>query len=238
MEKQQTPKIIICILTCNRKELYRTLRAKLRKYPVPGSKILVVDNGSEQRYCKSDYRYSETVGISTAKNKCIEIAMEYNPDHLLLFEDDIYPTSKDWYKLYTESGLHHTQYIFRGRDCSIQEVVGNCVYYTHGRGCLMYMSKECIQTIGGFDTVFDPWGFEHLDYSVRAYKANLIPHPWIDIENSKLYFYSADEHRSVVSNISSIQKLRLFNKNKKYYEQTKKIQGGTISYKTYTTRTV
>lgn len=217
-------KTAVCILTRNRSELFDKLIKALTIYPAKDSVLYVVDNASDTAYTKATHRFETPVGIATAKNKCLELCQHH--ERIFLFEDDIYPTQSGWDELYKDH--EHLQYIFRGRDCYPNQVLGDFISYTQGRGCMMYFTKKCIDTIGGFNTDFDPWGFEHLDYSTRAQKAGLITAPFIDNKESKKYFYSADEHKTTKSEITPKQRIKLYNKNKHLYEETKQLEQGTI----------
>ena len=81
-------KIAICITTHNRKEVFETSLAAWNKYKPKNAKIFIVDDCSIVPV-KSDYRFDIQAGIAKAKNKCLELAKDY--DHIFLVDDDIRP---------------------------------------------------------------------------------------------------------------------------------------------------
>jgi hypothetical protein len=73
-------------------------------------------------------------------------------------------------------------------------------FHNNGCGCMMYMDRLCVETIGGFYEGFPMYGGEHIDYFVRGFNAGLSPSKFVDIYNSELFFEALDhsdaQHRS------------------------------------------
>jgi glycosyltransferase involved in cell wall biosynthesis len=61
-------------------------------------------------------------------------------------------------------------------------------YHDHPNGVMMYISKQCLETIGGFNDDRPIYGGEHGGYSHRAYNAGLTPYPYVDVNDSSKYF--------------------------------------------------
>lgn len=209
----------IAISTHNRHETFKKTYDSVQQYLPPNAKCVVVDDASNIPVQEADYRFESNVGIAKTKNKCLELLQDC--EHIFLFDDDTYPIHPDWYKPYIESQHPHLCYCFKSPDASITPTDReDIIVYSKGKGCMIYLTQQVLQTVGGFDTTFGQYGFEHLQYSRRVYNANLIPHPYIDIPDSSQYIHSLDEHKQIKSSVKSITKLKQYISNKVYYETT------------------
>lgn len=203
-------KIAICITTRGRdKYLTRSLE-KHREFLPPNTKIFVVDDGSEspKQIEGIIYHYFEkNVGIPKAKNKCLELAADWGADHIFLFDDDIYPIVKDWWKPYVESPEAHFQYCWSDikpgkygdqHYYSIGERLyedDNFFSFSHPRGQMLYIdAKKVLPRIGGFDPIYGKGMVEHVDWSWRIHNAGLSTWKNQDVIGSEDLFYSIDEH--------------------------------------------
>ena len=77
------------------------------------------------------------------------------------------------------------------------------VEYEKPCGCMLYIRKICLETVGGFDTEFSGYGFEHVNWSDRIYNAGLTPNRYIDIPESSNVLYSLDLNHEVESSFSA-----------------------------------
>ncbi|MFA6087477.1 glycosyltransferase family 2 protein [Mucilaginibacter sp.] len=161
------------------------------------------------------YRDDKYEGIAIAKNRCMAKCMENAPDFIVLLDDDIYSLDIDWVYKYIESGLNHAMYIF-DRPVVTQE--SNYTEYALPRGCMLFFTRHCIETAGGFDERFIKWGYEHAELSQRIYNMGLIPAPFIDISDSKGLFYSHDEHATCKSSVVDADRVTGIRHNKPLYE--------------------
>jgi glycosyltransferase involved in cell wall biosynthesis len=180
-------KVAIAISTRNREEPYfKCLQEHLLRV-IGEHHIFVVDDQSEPKYCTSDHRFNERSGISAVKNKCLKLCYESGADHIFLFDDDTYPISENWWLPYIESELEHAMYCFgHGRNA------GKYKCHHTPNGCMLYFTRKCIDTIGGFDTNY-PNKYEHTDLSRRIYNAGLTPAPYIDVIGSDKLIYCMDQ---------------------------------------------
>lgn len=136
-------------------------------------------------------------GISAVKNKCIELLYDFQPEasHFFLFDDDTKPVAPDWHAIYINSPYPHHCYTFgnntpyRKRDAH-----GYIIRKDFGNGCMIHVTREAVDTIGGFDTELQNL-YEHTEYSLRAYNAGLIPAPFIDHYTSAQLLYCKDQER-------------------------------------------
>jgi glycosyltransferase involved in cell wall biosynthesis len=80
-----------------------------------------------------------------------------------------------------------------------QEIITAIDLHRNGCGCMIFIDKRCIDTIGGFWEEFPMYGGEHIDYFIRGYNAGLSPGKFADIHNSEKYFFALDRTRDHVS---------------------------------------
>lgn len=206
---------VICITTRNRPEdLERCLYAWDKFYPeIP---IIIVDDASDIVYCKSDYRFTKQAGISRAKNKCIELSMLKDVDHIILADDDAIPIKRGGLEKYIESKYNHLCYTFLPNGNKLDD---NHTKHTLGNGCLMYFNRVVFETIGGFDTTFFA-KYEHTQLSHRCYYNGLIPMPYIDIKNSMEYFHCFDQDEGHKRSFSELEMRDLLRSGSKHFIKT------------------
>lgn len=137
-------------------------------------------------------------GIPEAKNACL--AQLDDCDDIFLFDDDCYPKGYGWADPYMFSNWMHLSYTF-GR--TVIERTPSITKYEKPCGCMIYLRREVLDVIGGFDTEYKGYGYEHVDFSQRVYNAGLTDYPFADVTNSSLFIHSMDEHREVKTTISA-----------------------------------
>lgn len=204
------PKIAIVASTRNRKDSMYNLINSLSEFMPDNSVFMLVDDASDEPYAWPDYRFEERAGISRVKNKCLELAMNYESiQHVFLIDDDVRFLKKDWHLPYINSGEHHLCATFLPYNRSVNKMVdkidsiGN-IYHdnislkTHllGNGYCMYFTRHCIETIGGFDTNYNN-KYEHCDISRRIYNAGLTKSVYQDILHSHKLIYCLDKDNAV-----------------------------------------
>jgi hypothetical protein len=142
-------------------------------------------------YVHNDVNYD---GVSKAKNKCLEWS-EF-ADFVFCFDDDIWPVDTRWAERYVNSGLEHAAYTFDRR------LIHSAPQYNEfekPNGCMMFFTRKCIDVVGGWDTDFKGYGYEHVNLSDRIYNMGLTPGRYIDIPNSRGLFEMADCESSFTS---------------------------------------
>lgn len=224
---QQTKTIGIGVTTFNRKELCQATVAKLQEYS-PGAKIVVVDDCSQHDLELNDvevYKFPENVGIARAKNKCLELLQ--GCDDIFLFDDDTYPIAPDWYVPYVESGEPHLMYLFDtwadGSNIDNDQIIytdGKIEAHSNARGCMIYLHRSVLETVGGFDVRYGKAMYEHGDYTNRIYNAGLTSFKHMDVVSSNKLIHSMDEHREVISSVPKIERRVLLHNNTPLYEQS------------------
>lgn len=214
-------KIGIGVTVHNRNEIAEKSIKQIKKFAPKGAKIVVVDDGSEVAIKGATYRFEQNVGIPKAKNKCFELLDDC--DYIFLFDDDCYPIKDGWHLPYIESGINHLNFTFdklsNGRHNGNRKIIqrGNLIEYANPCGVMMMFTKKCLQVVGGFDSAYGKYGYEHPDLSNRIYKAGLIPARFLDIPNSQEYFYSLDQHMEVKSSVPALERAQSIKKNRILY---------------------
>lgn len=103
------PKIAIGISTKNRSKSFGELVYSIFNFTSRASEyeIFVVDDASDTNYSYPDFRFDTSVGISTVKNKCLQLCYESGAEHIFLMDDDVRVLNHDWHLPYINSGEHH-----------------------------------------------------------------------------------------------------------------------------------
>jgi len=83
------------------------------------------------------------------------------------------------------------------------ETVKTVKIHLHPNGVMLYISKKCIDKVGGFDERYGLYGGEHVDFSTRIHNCGLTPYgKFLDVVNSDQFFYAVDkEDRNATSTI-------------------------------------
>lgn len=210
------PKIAIAVSTYMRSTaLFPCLRNVVEYFP-DGAEFFIIDGGSPDDYNNGgfdiDYKFDHRATISEVKNKCLQLCYDSGADHIFLFDDDTWPIHNDWWKTYINSGEHHLCYTFLPKHKSFSKTItrnlskGTIRCYSQwqqelkshllGNGCMLYFTRHCIKTVGGFDTNYVN-KYEHCDLSRRVYNARLTNHIYQDIANSSELIYCLDQDNKI-----------------------------------------
>jgi GT2 family glycosyltransferase len=196
----------IGVTTHNRPTVFRHTLRMLQLHAPDGAKIVVVDDASQEPVAEAAYRFERNAGIARSKNKCLELLEDC--DHIFLFDDDCWPLIDDWWKPYVESAEPHLMYIFENLkryvlNDSFEEYQDDRIKaYTHPRGCMLYFDRRVLDNVGGFDTRYARWGYEHVDISNRIYNAGLTSFRFADVVGSEELIHSGDEWQEVRTTVS------------------------------------
>lgn len=217
-------KIGIAITVHNRNETAKITIDKIKSLSPKNSVIVIVDDASEIPYDGADYRFKSNAGIAGAKNKCIELLYDKGCTHFFLFDDDVYPLVKDWHLKYINTGINHLCFSFdkfingRPNGRKINSQFNGLVEYHEPCGCMLYLTRECVDKVGGMDPEFGKWGFEHVGYSMRIHNAGLTPKPFLDIKNSTDVLYSLDWDQTIKRSVSASDRSKHIPKNQAKYK--------------------
>ena len=216
-------RIGIGITTHNRQNIFDETFKQIKLF-TPNTKIVVVDDASTIPCKKATYRFETNVGIAQAKNKCLELLDDC--EHIFLFDDDCFPTQKNWWQPYVDSREPHLMYVFQdfatGRKLNDTKVLyadDTLVGYSHPRGCMLYFDRKVLDVVGGYNVEFGRWGYEHGDLSNRIFNNHLTTFRFGDVPGSNVLFHSADEHETAPGTVTGQERQTLLKHNKILYDK-------------------
>ena len=99
------------------------------------------------------------------------------------------------------------------RDVKVLYDDGEHRAFTGPRGVMLYAHRSVIAAVGGMDTVYGRWGYEHGDWSNRIYHAGLTSWRFADVFGSDKLIYSLDEHEQVRRSVNNVDRQGLAKKN-------------------------
>lgn len=190
----------IGITTYNRYPVFKNTYKQILKLMPEGAKLFVVDDCSKFKVPEANLRFERNQGIAAAKNACIA-ALE-DCDYVFLFDDDTHPLVNDWHLPYIYSGLNHAMMIFprladgTSTNNRLVKQGKGFVAYQNPCGNMLFLTKKCIETVGGMDIGYGQWGGEHQNLSERIFNSGLTPFPFMDVVDSTKLFYSHDYHQT------------------------------------------
>lgn len=206
--------ISICITTRNRPESFSLVLERIKQHTNCEYQLVIVDDASDVSYCDATYIFENRSGIPAAKNKCLELS-KY--DHIFLFDDDTYPIADEWYLPYINSGKEHLCYTFL---TAFKRKEG-FRYFTLGNGCMLYVTRKCIDTIGGFDWNYGLGKYEHVDFSRRIHNTGLTESIFMDIENSSELLYCMDQKKEIQRSFTPVEMRTLLNSGDRHFRKTR-----------------
>jgi hypothetical protein len=221
-------KIGIGLTVFNRNETaYQTIE-QIKKHLAKGAKFVIVDDGSDEPIKGSNFRFETNQGISYAKNKCLELLKDC--EHIFLFDDDCFPVVDNWHLPYISSGIKHLSFTFdklkdgRLNNNRFLGMRNGLKEYFNPCGCMLYIHHDCLDVVGGFDTDYVVYSFEHLDFSNRVFNAGLTPYRFLDVANSLDLFRSLDYEMKVSSSVKerpiyfdiNRKRLSVYNRSKEF----------------------
>lgn len=219
-------KIGIGITTRDRNKIIARALEHHRAHLPRGAVLVVVDDASDKPVDGADYRFDQQAGVASAKNKTIELLMDAGVEHLFLFDDDIWPTVDDWWKPYVDSPEPHLMYIFGDlkkppflKDIRRLHEDDHHVAWSGPRGCMLYAHRSVIDAVGGMDPIFNPWGYEHGDWSNRIHHAGLTTWRYADIASSETLFHAMDEWGEADRTVTTAERQKLATEHAKIHHQ-------------------
>jgi GT2 family glycosyltransferase len=144
------------------------------------------------------YHHSENAGVATGRNSAVELARRHiDPAYLLFLDNDmiVEPDFLGWLvapfadspQLAQSTGkirdINNPQRLYGAGGCRVRFWLGDTMHngygevdtgqYDHIRRCLpsggcMLVRSDVFNKLGGFSTMYDPYGPEDLDFGLRA----------------------------------------------------------------------
>jgi glycosyltransferase involved in cell wall biosynthesis len=231
----------IGLTTRNRYETFKKTYDSIIKFMPPNAKFVVIDDCSDIPVKEAAFRFEENVGIARAKNKAIELLE--GCEHIFLADDDFEILKDSWWLPYISSGINHMSYTFdklhdgRTNGNTLLKRREGYNVYQNPCGVLLYFTKKCFEVVGGMNTEYGLYGYDHVDLSIRIKNAGLTPYSFMDIPNSSEYFRSADFYKEVNSSVPPSIRGAEIKRNKFLYQKSLRSKE-FIPYKEMTGRVI
>lgn len=163
-------------------------------------------------------------GIAKAKNQCLSALDDC--EHIFLFDADVWPTVDNWHLPYINSGVKHLSFTFEKMHNGVTNgnrillnTIGNINIFQNPSGCMLYIHKECLETVGGFDERYTGYSYEHVEYSRRIYNAELTPFKYMDVKNSLSLFHSMDYYQEIKGSVPAIDRMKYIKQNRDLFNK-------------------
>jgi len=168
-------------------------------------------------------RNEKNAGISCNSNRLLRCMSRF--DDIFLCNDDVEFLSAGWEDFYVQnskkSDLHHLCYRQVGiygagklKPTKIKEVPITIVR-DKPHGAFLYISKKCLDTVGYFDSDYQNYGMEHVDWSMKPHEFGLQPSGFIDFHGSDQYIKIYNEKSSCKNKSASLRKNKAKFENRK-----------------------
>lgn len=190
----------VAISTRNRRpQFLATLPHWLNHLPQDAT-LVIVDDASDEPLQPIDgahiIRHGYRRGVAMTKNRCITELINMGCTDLFLADDDVWPTTPDWWKPYIESPEQHLSYQW----CTRQPwttTFDDGQHWAIGfpRGVLLYTTQQVVDTVGGMDPAYLSHGGEHVAWQQRIHNAGYGQYPFMDVHGSDLLFRSFDKEQ-------------------------------------------
>ena len=231
----------IIIVNMNGKILLKDCLDSIKKYMPKSSKVIVVDNNSNdgsQKMLKRKYSWVDLLedktnrGFSGANNDGIEYSYQkYNPDYYYFLGNDTRVTANFVHELIkiaqkneTIGFLGSSQKNFKNKDSIFAgDIKFFGVNYYFGKepkevgwvsGAAFMVTREIIEKVGGFDEEYNPAYYEESDWEERIKKEG---YKVFTVPKSLVYHKGGGSAKEYPPNISEIfyrNRTRFFIKHK------------------------
>lgn len=183
--------------TPNRKQLFETWMQQFKKHTHVPYHLHV--------HCDDQYR-----GVAYSKNQNLRALKDC--DHVFLFDDDCWPIHDEWVEFFVDAEQNHLLFL---NEFIHGKPNGN-VYKNCG-GVFMYMNKPTINRVGAFNEKFNPYGFEHAEYSNRCYG---LTNFYLCLKKTSKYLRALDYEGYNMSSLTDKQKQKYVRENwDKYFKE-------------------
>lgn len=222
------------IVSCGRPEMFKKLLDSLKPCEYIIDHICVFEDTLVEKKIDSYFYTSDVfldwncpgydmgslknVGVTKAKNYCLQYLMVQDCDHIFLIEDDMFikdPTVFEKYiKASKVSGIQHFNFSQHGRMNKLwPENTPNPRYiidygeiripfYKHIVGAFSYYSKKCLDIVGLMDErYYNAW--DHVDHTFMIIKADMHPPFWTFADIEKSWEYLGDEEWTLENSLIS-----------------------------------
>jgi glycosyltransferase involved in cell wall biosynthesis len=202
-------KVGIAVITKNRERVVNFAFKQHFKYSGVESFVIIDDKSDKPTVLEdTDYKpfYStEWLGVAGARNLGLSLLDDHGCDFIFIMDDDVFPKTPGWvFEFINAHEMYPDQHVFIASPNEWGEVIEDYsntydigpVSVKKPTGVLFFLTKHALNTLGGFE-VFGKYGFEDVDYLIRAGLAGLTPlGQYVTIKNCERYLHVCDVHGS------------------------------------------
>lgn len=219
----------------NRLDSVKRSMVSLRNTDWPCNRVIyVVDDASEskdvlnfineQQYNYKIYTRPQNGGVAKCKNTGIRLCYDDKCDFIVLADDDVFYNRTDWiyhylFTLLNTNVPYLSTYIYDSK--RIIKINDTELSITSAlNGCLIFIERDIVETVGYFQSMPGKYGHEHTDYTIRIQKNNDFKY-FIDVADSGKYVKTEALHGSITheERISGAQlNVNCINYVPKYYQ--------------------
>lgn len=117
------------------------------------------------------------LGVAVNKNTGIEALMNDDVEHLFLSDDDTWPKFAQSITKHIDFGYAHSMVCWGKSRLSASRSAYS--EWSWPRGCMLYVHRSVVETVGGMVEEFGPGGHEHVEWSKRIHNRRFTPVPFI-----------------------------------------------------------
>lgn len=183
-------KVAIAFITKNRPAVAAKAIEQHLKFLPEGAQLFIVDDNSEYKEGDVDiescipesvtyYRSPIWLGVAGARNMALSLMADTDADVFFLLDDDVFPKKEGWIDLYLDALQRSPkQHLLKAASQPWAGVemkhraINICQNTT---ATLFCMTRELLDTVGGFDETIGKYGYEDGDYYKRVAQTNLVP---------------------------------------------------------------
>jgi glycosyltransferase involved in cell wall biosynthesis len=180
------------ITTYNRPEVLKfTMRQFMKTVAIDDHFpfIIVDDHSDEPCPFNGCIRNEQRMGIAKSKNKCLSLLNHC--DYIFLFDDDCFPIKPNWWKPFIEGGEHHYALSCEPHFNKIGSDEKH-TWWDDAMGCFIMVDQAVLKTVGGFDSAYGLYGYEHCEYTQRIHEAGLTTQKYIQPKEALENIWSMD----------------------------------------------
>lgn len=138
---------------------------------------------------------SDQISVSADKNKLIKKCYDAGCDYLFIFDDDCFPIKQGWEQFFIDgclkTGIQHFV-LCNPVNALYQSGNEDVSCYLTGTGCMLFLTRKVVETVGYINPAYGKYGYEHVAYSHRIRMAGLTPAWYVSLNGWEEYIYAWD----------------------------------------------
>lgn len=155
---------------------------------------------------------SDQTTIAKDKNKLIKQLYEADCDYIFLFDEDCFPIKKGWEQFFIDgclkTGIQHFV-LCTPVTALYQNGNEDVSCYLTGTGCMLFLTRKVIETVGYINPSYGKYGYEHVAYSHRIRMSGLTPAWYVSLNGWEEYIYAWDLDKEGAEKHGFVKKLAM-----------------------------